>query len=148
MTAWLAHLAVRIARVVPGGLWLGVGISLALAVVSLAIAAAVVVCWPPHRFKAAPAGGGAAAAAASSRFARVLGRVGKNIAGVVLLLLGFVMALPGVPGQGLLTMIIGLTLVDFPGKVDLERRLVARPFVLRQLNLLRARFRRPPLGLD
>jgi hypothetical protein len=58
------------------------------------------------------------------------------------------MALPGVPGQGILTMIIGLTLVDFPGKLDLERRLIARPVVLRRLNALRTRFKRAALELD
>jgi hypothetical protein len=79
---------------------------------------------------------------------RLLARVGKNLAGLVLVLLGAVMALPGVPGQGFLTMIIGLTLLDFPGKLALERRLVSRPFVLRQLNALRRRFRRAPLALD
>jgi hypothetical protein len=67
---------------------------------------------------------------------------------VVLLVLGAIMALPGVPGQGFLTMLIGLTLIDFPGKVDVERRLVRRPFVLRQLNALRARFKRAPLALE
>ena len=26
------------------------------------------------------------------------------------------MALPGIPGQGFLTMIVGVTMLDFPGK--------------------------------
>ena len=47
---------------------------------------------------------------------RVLALVAKNVAGAVLILLGLVMALPGIPGQGLLTMIIGVTLLDFPGQ--------------------------------
>ena len=34
----------------------------------------------------------------------------------LLVLLGLVMALPGIPGQGLLTMIVGITMIDFPGK--------------------------------
>jgi hypothetical protein len=79
---------------------------------------------------------------------RAVGIVGKNLAGAVLLVLGLVMALPGIPGQGILTMIIGITLVDFPGKQRLERRLIGRPAVLRRLNRLRARFRRPPLEVD
>ena len=58
------------------------------------------------------------------------------------------MALPGVPGQGLLTALIGLTLINFPGKTELERRLIGRPAVLRTVNRLRARFHRPPLELD
>jgi hypothetical protein len=145
----LRHLIARVAAAgKAGGLWWGLAISIALALGSLAIAALVVVSWSPDRFKR---GGGAGAADAflPSRHpvVRALARVGKNLAGVVLLLLGLVMALPGVPGQGILTMIIGLTLLDFPGKQAFERRLVSRPFVLRQLNALRARFRRPALEL-
>jgi len=78
---------------------------------------------------------------------RFLGIFVKNLLGAVLVVLGIIMSIPGVPGQGILTMIIGLTLLDFPGKLALERRLVSRPFVLRQLNGLRGHFRRAPLDL-
>jgi hypothetical protein len=146
MAEWFRPLIARIvAASKSGGLWWGVGISLALAVASLAIAVAVVVTWSPERFKL---GHGARFLEARHPALRALARVAKNLAGLVLLLLGFVMALPGVPGQGILTMIIGLTLVDFPGKVELERRLVRRPFVLRQLNVIRGRFHRPPLVVE
>jgi hypothetical protein len=76
-----------------------------------------------------------------------MGIVGKNLAGIVMFLIGFVMALPGIPGQGVLTMIIAVTLIDFPGKRNLERRLVGRPWVLKALNNVRRRFNRPPLDL-
>jgi hypothetical protein len=79
---------------------------------------------------------------------RALALVGKNLAGVVLVLLGLIMALPGVPGQGLLTALIGLTLLSFPGKRRVERRFVRIPALLRAINRLRARFARPPLELD
>jgi hypothetical protein len=125
-----------------GGLWLALALSVGLAIVSLAVATVVVVTWPADRFKP---GAEVAFLATHHTAVRVLAHVGKNVGGVVLVLLGAVMALPGVPGQGVLTMIIGLTLVDFPGKVGLERRLVGRPFFLRQLNALRRRFHRPPL---
>ncbi len=124
---------------------MGLALSVGLALVSLAIAAAVVVSWPADRFKP---GSRATFLAAHPTAVRLLAGFGKNLAGVVLVLLGLVMALPGVPGQGFLTMIIGLTLIDFPGKLTLERRLVSRPFVLRQLNGLRRRFKRPPLALE
>jgi hypothetical protein len=142
----LKHLFARIAAASKdGGLWWGVGISVGLAVVSLAIALAVIVGWSAHRF-----GPGAPTAVGPPRAlaGRALGRIGKNLAGAILMLLGLAMALPGVPGQGVLTMIIGLTLLDFPGKRELERRLVRRPAVLRRLNDLRRRFHRPPLELD
>ena len=42
------------------------------------------------------------------------------------------------PGQGLLTMVVGLLLVDFPGKYRLERWLVTRQQVWRSINWLGA----------
>ena len=46
----------------------------------------------------------------------MLRRSARTSAGGLLILLGLVMALPGIPGQGVLTMIVGLTMIDFPGK--------------------------------
>jgi hypothetical protein len=66
----------------------------------------------------------------------------KNALGVVLALLGFIMLFT--PGQGLLTLLTGLLLMNFPGKYRLERWLVLRPGVLRGLNWLRERRGRPP----
>lgn len=63
--------------------------------------------------------------------------VGKNLLGAVLVLLGVVMLVT--PGQGLLTLLIGLLLLNFPGKYRLERWLVRRPGVMRALNWLRRR---------
>jgi hypothetical protein len=78
---------------------------------------------------------------------RGLWKVAKNVLGVALVALGLLLSLPGVPGQGILTILIGLILLDFPGKRGLERRLVTRPAVLRAINRLRARFNRPPMEL-
>ncbi|HEY0004327.1 MAG TPA: hypothetical protein VGB17_05915 [Pyrinomonadaceae bacterium] len=79
---------------------------------------------------------------------RLVGAVLKNLAGVLLVALGIVMSLPGVPGQGILTILIGIMLLDFPGKRELERKIVRRPKVLRAINGLRARFDKPPLVLE
>jgi hypothetical protein len=73
-------------------------------------------------------------------------RVGKNALGAVFLLAGFLMLF--LPGQGLLTILIGLLLLEFPGKRRLERRLVQRPSILHFLNRLRERRGRPPLHVD
>ena len=73
--------------------------------------------------------------------------VGKNLLGAVLVALGLVMALPLVPGQGLLTLVIGLLLVDFPGKRSLEAWLIGRPAILTYVNRLRAGAGRPPLEM-
>ena len=69
----------------------------------------------------------------------------KNLVGLAVVALGLVMSIPGVPGQGFLTIILGLMLVDFPGKYRLERALIRRPGVHGVINRLRSRFGRPPL---
>ncbi|HEX9919042.1 MAG TPA: hypothetical protein VGA87_07745 [Pyrinomonadaceae bacterium] len=76
------------------------------------------------------------------------GLILKNLLGAVLVLFGVVMSLPGVPGQGVLTILMGVMLLDFPGKRRLELKLVSRPKVLRAINRIRGRFDRPPLLLD
>jgi hypothetical protein len=76
------------------------------------------------------------------------GLILKNLLGAALVLFGIVMSLPGVPGQGVLTILMGVMLLDFPGKRQLELKLVSRPKVLRTINRIRHRFDRPPLVLD
>lgn len=61
----------------------------------------------------------------------------KNVLGVALMVVGFVMLFT--PGQGLLTMLAGVLLTNFPGKYRLERALARQPKVLAVLNWLRAR---------
>ncbi len=79
---------------------------------------------------------------------RMVGIVVKNILGLVLVGAGIVMSLPGVPGQGVLTILLGIMLLDFPGKRNLEARIVRRPRVFQAINGVRARFDKPPLYLD
>jgi len=74
--------------------------------------------------------------------------IGKNILGVLLVALGIVLSLPGVPGQGLLTVLLGIMLLDFPGRDSLERKLLKRPEIIKTINRLRGRFDKPPLELD
>lgn len=70
-------------------------------------------------------------------------KIAKNLAGLVLVVLGIIQLF--VPGQGLLTILIGVVLLDFPGKRRVERKIVSRPKVLAAINHLRARYGRPPL---
>jgi len=79
---------------------------------------------------------------------RWTGRVLKNVLGVTALFLGVILSLPGIPGPGVLVILLGITLVDFPGKRRLERWLVTRPKVLSTVNRLRQRYGRPPLVLE
>ena len=79
---------------------------------------------------------------------RFLGMLFKNLLGLVLVALGIVMSVPGVPGQGILTILLGIMLLDFPGKRDLEHRLVSQPRVLAAVNKLRHKFGKESLVLD
>jgi len=82
------------------------------------------------------------------RAVRWSGMIMKNLIGVVLIILGVIMSLPGVPGQGILTILLGLMLLDVPGKRSWEQKLVKRPKVLQTINQLRGKFGMPPLVLD
>lgn len=69
----------------------------------------------------------------------------KNLCGVVLVLAGIAMLV--LPGQGILTILMGLICLDFPGKFALERRLARQRPVLLAINWIRAKGKRPPLEL-
>ena len=73
--------------------------------------------------------------------------IAKNLAGALLVIVGILLsAVPGVPGQSLLTVFMGLLLVDFPGKYRLQCWILRRRGVSRRVNLLRIRFGRVPLA--
>jgi hypothetical protein len=74
---------------------------------------------------------------------RVTAYVIKNVIGLVFVMAGLAMLV--LPGQGILTIVIGLSLVDFPGKREVERKLIGRPTVLHAINSIRKKFGRPPL---
>ncbi len=76
------------------------------------------------------------------RASRFLLAVLRNMFGAFLLLAGFAMLF--LPGQGILTLLLGLTMVDFPGKHETVERLVHRPLVQQGLNWIRAKTNRPP----
>lgn len=126
------------------GILLGVGIFVVTFSLSLAIVSFILVKIPANYFhkshkkfladRPAPV--------------RIAGIIGKNLLGWVLVALGIVMSLPGVPGQGLLTVLLGVMLVDFPGKERLEQKLLHRPAIKNSINKLRARFGKRPLELD
>ena len=71
--------------------------------------------------------------------------VAKNILGLVLVIAGIAMLV--LPGQGILTILVGLAVSNFPGKFRLERRLVSRPAVGRALNRIRRLAGRPELEI-
>jgi hypothetical protein len=119
--------------------WHHVGLAalvwVALTAGSLAVVARIVITLPEDYFERSPQG----------RTRWTARRVVRNLVGVVIVAVGAALSLPGVPGQGLLTMLVGLFLVDFPRRREIERALASRPGVLPALNRLRARFGHPPL---
>lgn len=72
----------------------------------------------------------------------------KNVLGVLLIGIGTVLSVPGVPGQGFLTILLGLIMLDIPGKRPIEAKIISRPPVLAAANKIRARFGKPALQLD
>jgi hypothetical protein len=66
----------------------------------------------------------------------------RNLLGVLLLVAGFAMLF--LPGQGLLTMLIGVLLISFPGKYRLVTHLIRRPGFRHSLDWLRSKRRKPP----
>ncbi|MFO0732340.1 MAG: PGPGW domain-containing protein [Nitrospiraceae bacterium] len=74
---------------------------------------------------------------------RLIGHIVKNVVGAIFLFAGFLMLF--LPGQGVLTMLIGLSLIEFPGKRKLEAKIVGQSTVLSTINSMRAKFDKPPL---
>jgi hypothetical protein len=69
----------------------------------------------------------------------------KNALGVLVISIGVVLSVPGIPGQGLLMMLLGLMLLDMPGKRAIIRRVARIPRVIATINKLRAHYGKAPL---
>lgn len=76
---------------------------------------------------------------------RLLGHLVKNVVGAIFLFVGFLMLF--LPGQGILTMLIGVTMLDFPGKRKMEAKMIGQPAVLSTINNMRQKFGKPPLTI-
>lgn len=69
----------------------------------------------------------------------------KNLLGIVMILAGIAMLV--LPGQGAVTILVGLAITNFPWKYALERRIAAMPAVGATLNKIRELTGVPPLLL-
>jgi len=67
----------------------------------------------------------------------------KNILGAMLLMVGFIMLFT--PGQGLLSILFGLMIMNYPGKYKLECWIISKPLISRSLNYMRAKRGKGPL---
>lgn len=121
-----------------------VGITVATAIISLVIVGMVIVRIPADYFATEHAPAAFVDRRAMVRWPLL---IAKNLFGLFLVALGIVLSLPGVPGQGVLTMLIGAMLIDFPGKRRAERWILRRRGVLNTINRIRARAGREPLRL-
>ena len=74
---------------------------------------------------------------------RLAALIAKNLIGITLILAGLVMLV--LPGQGLITSFAGMTLIDFPGKFQLEKRIARVSLILSSMNWIRSRWGKPAL---
>jgi archaellum biogenesis protein FlaJ (TadC family) len=123
------------------GLWTFVLLFVATFAGSLAIVTFLVVRMPADYFVRRRAQTGLT-------WMHVAGMILKNVFGVVLVLVGIVLSIPGVPGQGVLTILVGLMLTDIPGVRTLERWIVRNGAVKRALDGVRQKFGKPPIDVD
>ena len=125
----------------PDLIWWGTGLSLVTLVATLVAVPWVVGRLPVDYFCQAHR----AVLPQDRSFPGLLLMGAKNLLGACLVLLGILMLFT--PGQGLITLLVGLLLMNFPGKYRLERALVSRPGVYRGLNWLRQRRGASPFQL-
>ena len=69
----------------------------------------------------------------------------KNLVGYTLIVGGILMLV--LPGQGLLSIFVGLMLSNYPGKFYIERKFIAIPSVLRAINWLRKKSNTPSIKI-
>ena len=74
---------------------------------------------------------------------RLAGQLLKNALGLVLVLAGILMLF--LPGQGILSILLGVSLLDFPRKKELQLRLLRVRGIQRTVNWIRLRANRPPI---
>lgn len=142
MIDWISELW---ASITWGQILLGVGLFLGSLTLSFAAIAIVMVKIPPNYFSSHYKRDFLPGSSFIVRWGAV---IAKNILGVFLIILGIALSLPGVPGQGVLTILLGLIMLDIPGKRPLEARIIKRPAVLAAINKLRAKYDKPPLEVD
>lgn len=114
-------------------LWWVAGVSAGFFLLSLMLIPVLIVKMPADYFAREHRGG------------NVAWRIVRNVIGWPLIAAGVLMLV--LPGQGVITILLGLSLVDFPGKHRAERWLLSRGKVLHAANWLRAKYRREPLRM-
>ncbi|HEU4684334.1 MAG TPA: hypothetical protein VFS39_07515 [Nitrospira sp.] len=133
MEQWISHTTL---------MWLSIGSGLALLIGALTVPWIIINL--PENFFARPDGPGWLDRQPAA--IRLPLRIGKNLIAVLLVVLGVAMLV--LPGQGILSILLGIVLADVPGKMRLLRWIFSRPKVTESANWLRRKFGRPPLRTD
>jgi len=122
--------------------WIGF-VSIVYFVVSLFAVRFLIVRMPPDYFIRT----GSVGMQSHSRISAIVLKIGKNLGGIVVILIGLIMSIPGVAGQGFLTILLGLSLTDFPGKRSLELRIIRQPFIFRTIASIREKAGKSPFEM-
>ncbi len=69
----------------------------------------------------------------------------KNLLGIIFIVTGIIMLF--LPGQGLLTIMIGVLLTNFPGKHKLVLKIIGQQKILQTINWMRAKSNKRPLQI-
>lgn len=139
MTDFLKHLADSFAAI---PLWAMIVIALGSVVVGMFLMSVVAVELPADYFLRRRH------AATGPWWQRFGMAILKNAAGAVVILFGVLLSLPGIPGPGLLTILIGLMLTDLPGVRWVVRSLLRRDSVRNPMNSLRRKFGKEPIQVE
>jgi hypothetical protein len=119
------------------------GASIALCIATLSVVPALLVRIPPDYF--AHEHRPPSRWADKNRAFRLAIMIARNILGAVLIVAGVAMLI--LPGQGLLTVLVGIMTLEVPGKYRFEKWIISRKGVLKAINWLRKRRHKEPLTL-
>ncbi len=114
--------------------------SLIVLVITLVAVPVVVMCLPENYFAAKRRKPARKSAQHNLLYTGFI--IVKNLLGAVVIIAG--LALLILPGQGVITILIGFALTNFPGKYAIERWIVRQPRVSNTLNWIRAKVGKPP----
>jgi len=122
------------------GLWLAIG-SIAMFIISIAIMPYIVARIPVDYFTHH----GRHRMSQSTRHPIIALFIAglKNLLGAVLLLAGLIMLFT--PGQGVLSILFGLMIMNYPGKYRLECWIIQKPLILNTVNSMREKQGQPRL---
>jgi hypothetical protein len=119
--------------------WL-LGIGLGMTIIGGIAAVIVVVRLPKDYFTSTPRKTGW-----HGHLGKKLGKIAKNLAGVALIVGGIVLSLPGIPGPGIVILLLGLAITDIPGKHKMIVWIAKKPAVMKSMNRVRRKFHRQNL---